>query len=116
MENPQEISIVTICHGGVPEVFDRELAEVLNNILDVNTDAEKARTMTLKFTFAPLQDRQGATVTFSCRAGLQPVQVAKSPIFLSRQSGAVKAYALDQRQVDLFMASAPTAPTLSVSK
>jgi hypothetical protein len=116
MEHPQEISIATICHGGVPEVFDRELTEVLNNILDVNTDVGKARTLTLKFTFAPLEDRSGATVTFSCRAGLQPVQVAKSPIFLSRQTGTVKAYALDQQQVDLFGASAPSDSKLTMAK
>jgi len=101
METP-EISLTTICHGGVPEVFERELKEVLANIADPNTAAEKTRTRTLKFTFKPTEDRSGAAVDFSCRASLQPVKMVKSQMFLSRHSGQLKAYPTDHQQVALF--------------
>ena len=102
MQEPEAISISTICHGGVPEVFERELREVLANIADPNTEAEKPRGITVKFTFKPHEDRSGAHVTFSCRSTLQPVRVAKSQVFLSRHTGQLKAYAADHRQVALF--------------
>lgn len=106
MSDANVITLTTICNGGVPEVFERELREVLANIADPNTEAEKARGITLKFTLRPLEDRSGAIVSFSCRSVLQPVLVAKSPVFLSRHSGQLRAYALDHRQVSMFGADA----------
>lgn len=99
--NPEVISLTTICHGGVPEVFERELSEVLKNIADPNTAPEKARTLTLKFTFKPTEDRSGAAIDFSCRASLQPVKMVKSNLYLSRQAGQLKAYASDHRQLSI---------------
>lgn len=118
MPESNEITITTICNGGVPEVFARELREVLNNIADPNTEADKSRGITLKFTFKPLEDRTGAIVCFTCRSVLQPVQVAKTPVFLSRQSGELKAYALDTRQVPMFgeAGGAPASRVVSLSK
>lgn len=97
-----EITIATICDSGVPEVFDRELREVLKNIADPNTAPERPRTLTLKFTFKPSEDRSQAVIDFTCRASLQPVKIVKSSLFLSRHSGNLKAYAVDTRQGALF--------------
>lgn len=102
MADEHEISIATICGGGVPEVFQRELQEILKNIADPNTAAERPRSMTLKFTFKPTEDRSQSVIDFSCRASLQPVKMAKSQLFLSRHTGALRAYAVDARQVALF--------------
>lgn len=102
MSEDHEISLSTICGGGVPEVFARELRDVLGNIADPNTAAERPRTLTLKFTFKPLEDRSGATIDFSCRVSLQPVKMTKSQMFLSRHTGALKAYVVDHRQIALY--------------
>lgn len=102
MADEQEISLATICGGGVPEVFQRELQEILKNIADPNTAAERPRTLTLKFTFKPTEDRSQSVIDFSCRASLQPVKMVKSQLFLSRHTGALRAYAVDARQVALF--------------
>lgn len=98
----EEITLSTICHCGVPEVFDRELREVLKNIADPNTVAETTRTLTLKFTFKPSEDRSQAAIDFTCRASLQPVKMVKSQIFFSRHTGHLKAYAVDAKQGALF--------------
>ena len=111
---PQEISLTTICEGAVPEVFARELKEVLANIADPNTDPERARGITLKFTLKPYEDRSGAQVSFTCKPTLQPVEVAKSPVFLSRHTGQLKAYSVDQRQQALFGGAPPAAPVTAV--
>lgn len=99
---PSEISLTTICHGGVPEIFERELREVLENIADPNTAAEKTRTLTLKFIFKPTEDRTGAAIDFSCRAALQPVKMAKSNMYFSKHTGKLHAYSVDTRQVPMF--------------
>lgn len=115
-QDPNAITITTICNGGVPEVFARELAEVLANIADPNTEADKTRGLTLKFTFKPLDDRSGAIVSFSCRPVLQPVKVATSPVFLSRHSGKLQAYALDHRQVSMFGGTEADGKSISIVK
>ncbi len=98
----ESLTLATICHGGVPEVFERELREVLANIADPNTVPEKTRTMTLKFVFKPTEDRTQSEIYFSCKSALQPVKVVKSQAFLSRHTGQLKAYAVDMRQGALF--------------
>ena len=113
---PEAISLTTICNGSVPEVFARELAAVLANIADPNTEPEKLRGLTLKFTFKPLDDRSGAIVSFSCRPTLQPVKVATSPVFLSTHSGELHAYAMDHRQVQLFGGDENAGKTVAIVK
>lgn len=110
-----EIDITTICGGGVNEVFQREFQEVLANIADPNTDSEGTRKLTLTFTLKPHEDRSGAQVFFTCKSALQPVVVAKSPVFLSRHTGMLKAYAVDQRQGSLFGGN-ETKPSVSAVK
>jgi hypothetical protein len=44
------------------------------------------------------------------------VQIATSPIFLSRQSGDIKAYSMDQRQVELFGAPPQSGSTITLAK
>lgn len=97
-----EISLTTICGGAVPEVFEREFRELLRNIHDPNTVAEKVRTLTIKFTVKPTEDRSQAAVDFTCKPSLQPVKVVKGQFFLSRHSGQLKAYSVDMRQGALF--------------
>ena len=97
-----EISLTTICQGAVPEVFEREFRELLRNISDPNTVAEKVRTITIKFCVKPTEDRSQAAIDFTCKASLQPVKVVKGQFFLSRHTGQLKAYAVDMKQGALF--------------
>lgn len=115
MGEVEPIGLTTICHGGVPEVFERELRAILANITDPNTDAEKTRKITITFTFKPHEDRSGAAVFFTCKAAVQPATVAKSQVFLSRHTGQLKAYGSDARQTALF-GEAADAKTMAVVK
>lgn len=114
MGEVEPIGLTTICHGGVPEVFDRELRAVLANITDPNTDAEKTRKITITFTFTPHEDRSGAAVFFTCKAAVQPATVAKSQVFLSRHTGQLKAYGSDARQTALFGDGESKSPVTAV--
>ena len=100
---PHPLTLGTICGGAAEEVFAREFAEVLKNMVDPNTPAASAREIILKFRFKPLSDRSGAEVTFACASKLAPVDIVKSSIFLSRGGGQLAAFAPDTRQTPLFI-------------
>ncbi len=115
MNEAKPLTLETICDGGVPEVFERELRAVLNNIADPNTEAEKMRGITLKFSFRPTEDRLGASVSFTCKATVEPVAMAKSQVFLSRHTGELRAYGSDSRQALLFGQTEEPKPLTVVS-
>lgn len=100
--DPETVNIGNICGGAVPEVFDRELQEILKNIGDINTDADAKRKITLEFEFSPLPDRTGAIVTLHCKSKVAPVEGVSSSIFVLRDKGQVTAYTRDVRQQELF--------------
>jgi hypothetical protein len=97
-----QLSIVNICQGAVPEVFARELAEVFENITDVNTVAEKKRRIVLTFEFSPYKDRSGASVSLQCKSALSSVEAIEGTIYLARQGGKLTAFTRDVRQELLF--------------
>lgn len=99
---PEELSIENICGGAVGEVFDREVIGVLENIADINTDEKAKRTITLKFTFTPYNDRSGAEVECAVVAKTAPTESVKGNVFFSKATGRLKAYARDPRQDRLF--------------
>jgi hypothetical protein len=65
MMDGEQVTLSNLCGGAIEEVFQREFAEVLSNIGDVNTDPEAKRKIVLEFTLEPFEDRSGAQVTFA---------------------------------------------------
>jgi hypothetical protein len=98
----ERLNLENICNGGVPEIFERELGEVLKNIADVNTDPEGTRKITFEFTFEPYKDRTGALIRFRCKSKLEPVEEVQGQAFLQRSGGTVVAVAHDPKQARLF--------------
>ena len=99
---PTPLTLSTICGGAADEVFAREFAEVLKNMVDPNTPAGAAREITLKFRFKPMADRTGAEVAFACSSKLAPVDIVRSSIFLGRDGALLRAFATVTRQTALF--------------
>jgi len=102
MDNHNELSLATICGGATDEVFSHELAELLKNMTDPNTDAEKKRRITLTFEFRPFADRSGAEVEMSCKTSLVPVASVRTSIYVARDAGRMRAYNRDTRQLPIF--------------
>src|SRR6266436_156012 len=99
---PEELNIINICNGAVPDLFERELKEVYKNIQDVNTPYEKARKIIFEFTFEPFDDRSGAMVHFSCKSRSVPVEEKSGRSFIQRRGGNVLAFPHDPQQARLF--------------
>ncbi len=105
----ETLNLENICNGGVPEVFERELGEVLKNIADVNTDPEEARKITFEFIFEPFKDRSGALVRFRCKSKVAPVEEVSGQIFVQRRGVNLTAIAHDPKQARLFDAKSAAA-------
>jgi hypothetical protein len=103
----ENVNLGNICGGAVEELFQRELASILENVGDVNTDPEAKRKMTLEFTFEPFPDRSGAQVTFACKSKVVPVDAVKGTMFLQRRGTAMVAVPHDPRQARLFQPQVP---------
>lgn len=108
MTDDNVLNLDNICNGGVPEVFERELGEVLKNIADVNTDPEATRKITLEFTFKPFKDRSGAMVRFGCKSKVAPVEEVAGQMFVQRRGINLSAIAHDPKQARMFDAKAAT--------
>lgn len=102
---PEEVSLSNLCGGAIEEVFQREFAQILANIADVNTDAEAKRKITLEFTISPFEDRSGAQVTFACKSKTVPVEAVKGTVFLLRKGLVFVAVPHDPKQVRMFDAA-----------
>lgn len=96
------LGIENICGGAVPEVFERELREVLENIADRNTPADAKRTIVLEFQLAPFPDRSGASVAFHCKGKLAAISPVAGSVFFAKRGAVIEAYAHDPRQTQLF--------------
>lgn len=98
------VNLINLGNGTAVERFDHELQKVLNNIKDVNTDAKKSRSVSLKVTFLPHGDRSGMQVIVDCSSKLATVPAAEAgTIFiLKNKEGDLQAYSHDIRQEELF--------------
>lgn len=66
-------SILQMAKGAIQERVDYEVAKVIDNILDVNTDAKKKRKITLTIELAPDENRQFISLSASAKSTLAPV-------------------------------------------
>ena len=100
----QELSLLTICKGALPEIFAHEMAKIIANIADPNTAPTKQRKITMEFTFTPFPDRSGASVALTCKATLGALDASgvTGSIYLAKRDGKYTAFSRDLRQEMLF--------------
>lgn len=58
--------------GALLELFNRAMRQIASNIMDPNTDPEKARTLTIKMTFKPGKSRRSMKTSFAANVSLAP--------------------------------------------
>jgi hypothetical protein len=95
------VSLETLREGAVSERFNIALQEVLDNILDPNTEPEKARAITLKFSIKPNKDRDFCAVSISSDVKLAPISSLGTEFFIGKQNGKLVACERSMRQANL---------------
>ena len=99
------VTLDTIGGGALSELFAAELARILQNINDPNTDAEAKRTITIAVAFKPNRDRDLANVELTCNSKLAGISSVSTRLFMGVHQGKLMAVESDPRQTDLFDAN-----------
>lgn len=108
MNTTETVSLESIGAGAAVERFQLALQEVLNNIIDPNTDAKKARVITLKITMKPDENREFSDAQISVGTTLAPITPVKTKIFIGRDAkGQGVACEYDPGQMQIFQPAAP---------
>jgi len=113
----QGVTLDTIGGGALSELFEAELARILANIADPNTDTGAKRTITLTVSFKPNRDRDVADVQLKYSSKLAGIMTVDTQLFMGRHKGKLIAVESDPRQTDLFdPARRPLASAASFQK
>lgn len=106
----RQIELASLGGGALTELFEHELARVLANIDDENTDPTTPRTLTMKVVFTPTPSRDGAICKLEVNSKLAGIRPAETIVYFNREEkdGPLLAMNADSRQIDLdYKANAP---------
>ncbi len=78
----KEINILEMMDGAIQERIDYELAKVMKNCKDLNTDHKKARTLTIELSFTPTEARDSLSVKIGVKSKLVSVKALGSTLLL----------------------------------
>ena len=73
MTNDARSSLLQMAKGAIQERVDYEVSRVVDNILDMNTEAKVKRKFVLTITMVPDEDRQVVKIEASVKSTLAPV-------------------------------------------
>lgn len=73
MKNDQRSSLLQMAKGAIQERVDYEVSRVVDNLLDVNTEAKAKRKVTLNIVMTTDDDRRVVKVEASAKSTLAPV-------------------------------------------
>lgn len=73
MTNDQRSSLLQMAKGAIQERVDYEVSRVVDNILDMNTEAKVKRKVVLTIVMVPDDDRQVVKIEASAKSTLAPV-------------------------------------------
>lgn len=96
------ISLATLNGGAAVEAFDAELKKVVANIADFNTLPKEKRSITLKVTFQPSDDRLMGGVKLACTSKLAAPRASEAVVFFGKKEGQPVAVQQDPGQGKLF--------------
>lgn len=82
-ENRQAKSILEMARGAFMERVDTEMAKVIDNILDANTNPTQKRKVTLTLELTPDDDRQNILVNFAVQSKLAPMVPTRTTLWVA---------------------------------
>lgn len=86
-----QITLTNIGPGVAEELFLQELKKVLINCLDINTSARKVRTITLKVSLKPNEDRNECDIYVDVNSSIAPSKPYISRATIGREGGKIVA-------------------------
>ena len=80
----QDVALDTLGQGAAVERFGLALQKVLDNIQDPNTNPKAKRSVTLKVTISPAEDRSVSDVQIDVLEKLAPIKPFGTRLFMGR--------------------------------
>ncbi len=81
-----KVSLAALNGGAVEEVFQHVLAQVLENIDDVNTEAKKPREIAIKIKLLPSDDRAMIAVDVAITSKVPSVKSMATTLYVQKDS------------------------------
>ena len=100
MEQP--VTLFTLAGGALGELFDREMERVSADILDLNTEADAVRTITIKVKIKPDENRGFGSASMFVSSTLGAPKGVASMMFFGRRDGRAVAVENVPAQKELF--------------
>lgn len=95
------ISLANLGKGAAIELFDFELQNVLNNIVDENTKPDAVREVTLKCKIKPDSDREWGAVEITATSKLAAVNSYPTQIIIGKERGQGRATEHNPKQISM---------------
>jgi hypothetical protein len=87
-----QFSILKMARGAVEERIAAETGKIVENILDLNTEAKKVRELQIIVKFVPSDDRKTVAVAAQAKSKLQPLTAVPTMLYVGPDSnGELKA-------------------------
>lgn len=113
MEEP--VTLISLGGGALVELFDIELERVLKNIEDPNTDPKGTRTITMKVTFRPNEERSISDVHIAAASKLASIKPTSTIVYMGRKGGKTMAVESNPQQTGLFDSPKPVPAPANVT-
>jgi hypothetical protein len=91
----KKVSLDTLQHGAVVDLFDSELERVLANIADENTKPNEARKITIELTIKPDKTRRTAETILKVHSRIAGIKPQESFLFFDRESSSTQLLAFE---------------------
>jgi hypothetical protein len=87
VKKQEYVTLENLGHGAAAEMFQAELARVVENVSDPNTKPEAVRSVTLKLKIKPNKDRTFCAVEISCDGKLASLQPFETQMYVGMDKG-----------------------------
>lgn len=86
-----QLTVESLCGGAVQERINRAIKQVVDNILDPNTDPKKKREIDLKLVFSPNEDdREDVSVEARVTTKIASEQGVTTQLYVAKDPGSGK--------------------------
>ena len=99
MQDTERVSLENLAHGAAIERFNLALSQVLENILDPNTDAKTKREVVLKVGIKPTEDRESGRVEVTTSTKLANYKAVETTIYIGTVGGEAAAVEHNPKQM-----------------
>lgn len=84
LRDTNDVSLDRVGGGAAVERFQGALQDIIDNIIDPNTEATKERSITIKLTFKPDENREFSSAKIHVEKKLAPITPVTTQIFIGR--------------------------------